>query len=102
MSNLYLPQSAIEGRIHAPRHSLTDINSPYRLAVGLLYSLETDSTALFDSSEDFASLARRFLRDELEAPSVSTVLTLIVLCSLSAAEALDDQGRPPPCTMTIN
>ncbi|KAH7139749.1 hypothetical protein B0J13DRAFT_558430 [Dactylonectria estremocensis] len=63
------------------------------LAVGLLYTRETDSMSLPDGSkEDFASQARRLLHAELEAPSVSTILTLIVLCSLSAAEALDDQG----------
>ncbi|KAH7120489.1 hypothetical protein EDB81DRAFT_231840 [Dactylonectria macrodidyma] len=63
------------------------------LAAGLLYSSETDLMSLpDDSEEDFASRARRLLHIELEAPSVSTVLTLIVLCSLSAAEALDDQG----------
>lgn len=64
--------------------------------MGQLYSTETDPNTADDFPEDFSSRARDLLNSELDSPSVSTVLTLIILCSLSAAEALDDQGMSIP------
>ncbi|CAI4211998.1 unnamed protein product [Parascedosporium putredinis] len=61
------------------------------LAVGQLYASDSDWMA-DDLSQNFGSRARGLVTAELDAPSVSTVMALIILCSLSAAEALDDQG----------
>ncbi|KAH6675395.1 hypothetical protein F5X68DRAFT_264501 [Plectosphaerella plurivora] len=62
------------------------------LAVGALYADETENSDFLKMSETHAARARQLLSSELQSPRISSVLTLMALCSLSAANGQDSQG----------
>ncbi|KAH7368443.1 hypothetical protein B0T11DRAFT_64200 [Plectosphaerella cucumerina] len=62
------------------------------LAVGALYAEEAEGWDIIDLSERQSARARALLTQELLAPRISSALTLMALCSLSAANGQDSQG----------
>lgn len=67
-----------------------------RLAAGTLYSEELNDSDT-DHTHYFSTRAKELLQQEMDVPRMSTVLTLMVLCSLCAASAEDTQGEYVIC-----